>query len=49
MVKVQFDSNGQYKVTLPKAIVEAKGWKKGDRLRVELDEKGNIVLKHEPR
>ena len=30
MVKLQYDQNKQYKLTLPKAIVEAKGWGKGD-------------------
>jgi bifunctional DNA-binding transcriptional regulator/antitoxin component of YhaV-PrlF toxin-antitoxin module len=44
MVKLQFDQNKQYKITLPKALVEAKGWKKGDLLLVGLDNKGDIVL-----
>jgi len=44
MVKLQFDEK-QYKLTLPKALIEAKGWHKGIELRVELDEKGNLVLK----
>jgi len=30
---------------IPKAIVRAKGWLKGDDIQVELDNKGNIVLK----
>ncbi|HII72060.1 TPA: AbrB/MazE/SpoVT family DNA-binding domain-containing protein [Candidatus Woesearchaeota archaeon] len=45
MVKLQFDNNKQYKVTLPKALIEAKGWGKGTDLLVVLDDKGNIVLK----
>lgn len=45
MVKLQFDNNKQYKLTLPKALVEAKGWEKGSEIKVELDSEGNIVLK----
>ncbi len=45
MVKLQYDSNKQYKLTLPKALVEAKGWSKGDPILISLDDKGNIVLK----
>ncbi len=44
MVKLQYDQNKQYKLTLPKAIIEAKGWKKGDLIRVSLDDTGNIIL-----
>ncbi|MBD3313989.1 hypothetical protein GF345_06105 [Candidatus Woesearchaeota archaeon] len=44
MVKLQFDRNKQYKITLPKALVEAKGWEKGDRINVSLDSKGDLVL-----
>ncbi|MBU0461277.1 MAG: AbrB/MazE/SpoVT family DNA-binding domain-containing protein [Nanoarchaeota archaeon] len=45
MVKLQFDNNKQFKITLPKAIIDAKGWKKGDDIKIELDSQGNIVLK----
>ncbi|MFH1399069.1 MAG: AbrB/MazE/SpoVT family DNA-binding domain-containing protein [Candidatus Woesearchaeota archaeon] len=44
MVKIQFINNKQYKITLPKQIVDAKGWKKGDTLVVKINEKGEIVL-----
>ena len=44
MVKLQFDTK-QYKITLPKAIIEAKGWLKGNDLRVLINEKGELVLK----
>ncbi|MBT6518337.1 hypothetical protein HOK51_00720 [Candidatus Woesearchaeota archaeon] len=44
MVKLQFDLNKQYKITLPKALIDAKGWKKGDQIKVVLDSQGNIVL-----
>ena len=45
MVRIQCDANGQFKVTLPKQIVMAKGWKKGDKLKVELTDKADILLK----
>ena len=45
MVKLQFDNNKQYKLTLPKALMEAKGWEKGTEIKVVLDSEGNIVLK----
>jgi len=47
MVKLQYDQNKQYKITLPKALVEAKGWEKGISIKVRLDKQGNIVLMHE--
>ena len=47
MVKLQFDSNKQFKLTLPKQILLAKGWKKGDNIIIELDENGNLILKKE--
>jgi bifunctional DNA-binding transcriptional regulator/antitoxin component of YhaV-PrlF toxin-antitoxin module len=45
LVKLQFDNNKQYKITLPKALIDAIGWKKGSLLKIELDSLGNIVLK----
>jgi bifunctional DNA-binding transcriptional regulator/antitoxin component of YhaV-PrlF toxin-antitoxin module len=47
MVRIQYDANEQFKITLPKQLVKAKGWRKGDELYFELDEKGNLVLKKE--
>ena len=44
MVKLQKDGNNQYKITLPKALIDAKGWKKGDTIKIVLDTGGNIVL-----
>lgn len=38
-------TRGQYTVTLPKAIVEAKGWKKGDDLNIVIDNLGQVILK----
>lgn len=48
MVKLQYDNNKQYKLTLPKAIIDAKGWKKGADIKIEFDSQGNIVLKVKP-
>lgn len=45
MVKIQYDQNKQYKITLPKPIVLAKRWAKGDDLDIEINDKGDIVLK----
>ena len=43
MVKLQFDNNKQFKLTLPKALIDAKGWKKNDLIKIELDSDGNIA------
>ncbi len=45
MVKLQYDSNRQFKITLPKQIVLAKKWKKGDVLQFEIDNTGNLLVK----
>jgi len=45
MVRLQFDNNKQFKITLPKAIVLAKGWTKGDDISIEIDDSGNLLLK----
>ena len=47
MVKLQYENNQQFKITLPKQIVSAKGWKKGDSIKIMLDSNGNIVLQKE--
>ena len=44
MVKLQHDANGQFKITLPKQIVLAKKWKKGEVLHFELNERGDLVV-----
>ena len=44
MVKLQFDNNKQFKVTLPKQVLLALNWKKGDEIKIELVE-GNLILK----
>ena len=44
-MKIQQLKNGQHFITLPSQLVRAKGWQKGDDLKVEIDSKGNIVLR----
>jgi len=44
-MKLQLMNNRQFFVTLPNSIVRAKGWKKGDVIKVEIDKEGNIILK----
>mgnify|MGYP001256202267 CR=1 FL=1 len=38
-------SNKQYRITLPKDLVEEKGWKAGTKLRFVEDLDGNVHLK----
>jgi len=42
---LQFPNEQQFMITLPKGLVLAKGWKKGDRLEFIIDNKGDIVVK----
>jgi bifunctional DNA-binding transcriptional regulator/antitoxin component of YhaV-PrlF toxin-antitoxin module len=44
MVKVVVN-NGQYKITIPKDIAEAKGWTSKTRLRFVEDIEGSIILR----
>lgn len=44
-MKLQELNKTSYFVVLPKSIVLAKGWKKGDDIKVEINKEGNIVLK----
>ena len=44
MVKVVVNC-GQYKITIPKDLAEAKGWKAGTKLRFVEDLDGNVFLK----
>lgn len=37
--------NGQYRITLPKDLVEDKGWRAGTELRFVEDEHGRVYLK----
>jgi len=43
--RIQFPNNKQFMITLPKGIVLAKGWKKGDTLVFTINNKGDIVVK----
>ena len=38
-------SNNQFRITLPKDLVEEKGWKAGTKLRFVEDLEGNVLLK----
>lgn len=42
---LQFPNKKQYIITLPKGLVLAKGWKKGDKLEFIIDNKGEIVMR----
>jgi bifunctional DNA-binding transcriptional regulator/antitoxin component of YhaV-PrlF toxin-antitoxin module len=37
--------NKQYRITLPKDLIEEKGWKAGTKLRFVEDLQGNIFVK----
>ena len=47
-MKLQLMNGKQFFLTLPNSIVKAKGWKKGDNIKVYLDKCGNIKLITEP-
>lgn len=36
--------NGQFRITIPKSIAQAKGWQKGEVLTVKLNERGNLEI-----
>lgn len=44
MKLVQMKDN-QFMVTLPIQLVRAKGWSKGDKLRIEINKEGDLVIK----
>lgn len=44
-MKLQRFKNGSYFISLPRAMVNAKLWQVGDTLNLELDLKGNYLLK----
>jgi bifunctional DNA-binding transcriptional regulator/antitoxin component of YhaV-PrlF toxin-antitoxin module len=44
-MKLQIMNENSYFVILPKQIVLAKGWKKGDFIKFEINKEGNIILK----
>jgi len=44
-MKLQKMNDKQFFITLPNAIIRAKGWQKGDSIKAVIDGKGDIVLK----
>ena len=46
-MKLQLMNRKQFFITLPNQIVRAKGWKKGDKIKAGIDNKGDIILKNE--
>jgi len=44
-MKLQRMKSGQFFLTMPSQIVRAKGWKKGNNIGIEINMKGDIVLK----
>jgi len=47
VMKLQKTPKGQYYLTPPKKIVEAKKWGKGQKLKAVFNERGNIELEEE--
>jgi len=47
-MKLQQIKDKQFIISLPVAIVRAKGWKKGDTINAVLDSKGDIILRKIP-
>lgn len=43
-MKLQEKPNDQYVITVPKNLVNAKGWKKGQDLEWKINDKGNLEL-----
>lgn len=47
--KLQFPNKKQFIITIPKSLVLAKGWKKGDLLIFTINKNGDIVIKKKKR
>jgi antitoxin component of MazEF toxin-antitoxin module len=45
MVKIQELKTGQLLITIPRAIAQAKGFKKGMELEFIIDNLGNLILR----
>ena len=43
--KLQYPNQKQYIITIPKSLVLAKGWKKGNILEFTINNHGEIVLR----
>jgi len=39
------NNKGQFRLTLPKDLVKAKGWGQGTELVIALDQDNNIIIK----
>ena len=46
-MKLQKMNGKQFFITLPNAIIRAKGWNKGDNIKAVIDGKGDIILRKE--
>lgn len=44
-MKLQLMKHGTFFITLPKQIVLAKGWKKGQELKCKINQDGQIIIK----
>ena len=42
---LQYPNDKQYIITLPKSLVLAKGWKKGNKLEFIINNKGEIIVR----
>lgn len=38
------DFNGRYNITLPKVLIKAKKWEKGQKLQIFLGKKGELII-----
>lgn len=47
-MKIQ-DNKGQFRITIPKDIAKAKGWKQGTEVIIFLDKEGNVTIQELPR
>lgn len=43
-VILQESQNGQFFLTLPKSVVKAKKWGRGQKIDIEFNERGNLEL-----
>lgn len=43
-MKIQVMNDRQYFITLPNKLVKAKNWERGDELKIELNNKGDLVI-----
>ncbi|MBN2014330.1 MAG: hypothetical protein JW778_04045 [Candidatus Altiarchaeota archaeon] len=41
---LQESQNGQFFLTLPKSVVKAKKWGRGQKIDIEFNERGNLEL-----